>query len=212
MARNVDVLKIIKMSFQTFLKKPFLLGFFTLPLVLSIIMFLISLPLLVYSMYPLYPLTILLSLTMLIFSLWLATIGTAGIVLSVEKIVRNQKVEFLKILNQSVRNSIRLSIAYSLEQMFLIVGLLLFVIPGIFLAVRLSLVVPGCILEKKGLGIKRSWNITKNNFWKIFLILLMWNVAFIVLGYIPYLSLLNIILLPVYLTTLTILYLQLRKR
>ena len=212
MTKKISVIEILQKSFQIFLKKPFLLWIFALPILLSLVMFLISFPLLAFSMYPVYLPTILLSLVMIVFALWLAMVGTGGMILCVEKIIKNQNVKFWKVLDESVRNSVRLSIAYSLEQFFLIIGLIFFIIPGIFLAVRLSLVVPGCILEKKGYGIKRSWGATKGNFWKIFLILAIWNAGFIIIGTLPYVSIINILLLPIYLTTLTILYLQLRKR
>jgi len=212
MTKNIDVLKILQKSFRIFFKKPFLLWIFVLPVLLSLVMFLISFPLLAFSVYPVYLPTILLSLVMIVFALWLVMVGTGGVVLSVEKIIKNQNVKFWEVLDESVRNSVRLSIAYSLEQFFLISGLIFFIIPGMFLAVRLSLVVPGCILEKKGYGIKRSWNSTRGNFWKIFLILAIWNAGFIIIGLLPYVSIINILLLPIYLTTLTLLYVQLRKR
>ena len=211
MAKKINVLEILRKSFRIFLKKPFLLWIFVLPVLLSLVMLLISFPLLAFSMYPAYLPTILLSLVMIVFALWLAMVGTGGVILAVEKIIKNQNVKFWKVLDESVRSSVRLSITYSLEQFFLVLGLLFFIIPGIFLAVRLSLVVPGCILEKKGYGIKRSWGATRGNFWKIFLVLAIWNSAFIILGFLPYLSIVNILLLPVYLTTLTLLYMQLRK-
>ncbi len=212
MTKKINALGILQKSFRIFFKKPFLLWIFVSPVLLSLVMFLISFPLLAASMYPVYLPTILLSLVMIVFALWLSMVGTGGLILSVEKIVKNQNVKFWKVLDESFRNSVRLSIAYSLEQFFLIIGLIFFIIPGIFFAVRLSLVTPGCILEKKGYGIKRSWNATKGNFWKIFLILAIWNAAFVILGYIPFVSVVNMFLLPVYLTTLTLLYMQLRKR
>lgn len=212
MPREINILEILQKSFRVFLKRPFLLWIFVLPVLLSIVMFLISLPLLAFSMYPVYLPTILLSLVMIVFALWLAMVGTGGVILSAGKIVKNQNVKFWKVLDESVRNSVRLSIAYSLEQFFLIIGLIFFIIPGIFLAIRLALVTPGCILEKKGYGIKRSWNVTRGNFWKIFLILAIWNAGFVIIGALPYVSIINMLLLPVYLTTLTLLYLELRKR
>ena len=211
MAKEINVHQIFQKSFQVFFKKPLLLVIFILPILLSLVMFLISFPLLAFSMYPVYLPAILLSLVMIVFALWLAMVGTGGVILSVEKIIKNQTVKFSKVLDESIRNSVRLSISYSLEQIFLMIGLIFFIIPGMFLAVRLSLVIPGCILEKKGYGIKRSWNTTKGNFWKIFLILVIWNAGFVIIGILPYVSIINILLLPVYLTTLTILYIQLRK-
>lgn len=209
--KKIYIGQILQKSFQIAFKEWKVIYALFLPVILSLVLFSISIPLLIFSIYPIYLPTILLTLALIIVSLWFLAIGIGGIVLAVETINKKQKVQFWETINQSTRNSWRLLSAYLLEESFISLGLLLFIIPGIFLAVKLSLVVPGCILEKKGLGIKRSWNVTKGNFWKIFLILIIWNVLFIVLGLLPYLSIINILLIPVYLTTLTLIYMQLRK-
>ncbi len=212
MVRKISVTDTIKKSFQVFFKKPLLLMSFYLPIVLAIISFLFALGILISDALIYNKYLIVLVVYLMIFSFWLVTIGIGGMILSAERIIRRKNVKFLEIFNQSIRNSLRLSVAYLLEQIFLVLGLLLLIIPGVFLAVRLTLITPGCILEKKGLGIKRSWNATKGNFWKIFFILLIWNGVFLILGFLPFLVFINILLLPVYLTTLTLLYIQLRKR
>ncbi|MBU5537061.1 MAG: hypothetical protein QW818_00295 [Candidatus Aenigmatarchaeota archaeon] len=206
---RIDALEIIKQSFWISFRHPIIFTL-VLPLVVSMITVLISIFVLFFSLYPTNLFLIFTSLVLLLFSFWLGMLSAGSIILFVEKIYKHRKVRFWDVLNKSFENSLRLIIAYSLEQLFLMLGFLFFVIPGIFLTVKLSLVVPGCILEKKGFGIKRSWNATKNNFWKIFLILVIWNVLFMVFGFIPYLSILTIFLIPVYLTTLTLLYIRLR--
>ncbi len=122
---SVDAIEIIKQSFHIFFKKPLPLVIFTLPVLASIIMFIISSPLLIYSIYPIYLPSVLLALVMITFALWLSMVGTGSIILTVEKIVRRKKVKVPEILKQSLRKSLRLSIAYSLEQLFLVLGLLL---------------------------------------------------------------------------------------
>ena len=211
MAKDIDITEIMQTSFRLILKKPLLIGIFSLATFLSLIMFMFSLLLLTYSMHPVYLSMLVLSAVMAIFSLWVGMIGASGIVLSVEMLLKRQKIDLTKIFEHSLRISWKVAVGYSLEQIFLIIGFMFFIIPGLFLGTRLAFVVPAVILENKGFGIKESWLATRKYFWKIFLILIIWDAIFVVTGLVPFLIISSILLLPVYIATLTILYSRLRR-
>ena len=60
--------------------------------------------------------------------------------------------------------------AVLLSGLFIGIGTLLLVIPGIFLSVKLSLIAPATIVERKGgtTAMSRSFELTKGSGWKIF--------------------------------------------
>lgn len=198
--KKVEVFGIIKDSFRLVFNKPAAFGLFFLPFI-----FVIPLLLLLVTGLLLNPI---LFLILIIFLIWVGVIGAGSLVIYVS----GKERKFWKTLELGFKNSGRVLLAYLLEEIFIILGFLLLIIPGIFAAVRLSLVVPACILEKKGLGIKRSWDTTKGNFWRIFGILVIWNLVFFFLGFIPFLGILTIPLIPIYLTTLALLYIRLKRR
>ncbi len=63
------------------------------------------------------------------------------------------------------------------------IGFILLIIPGIYLLIRLTLAVPSVVLENRGPieGIKRSWDLTKGNWWNIFVVLLVVGIVVLVI-------------------------------
>ena len=63
-----------------------------------------------------------------------------------------------------------LIVAYILVVLILIPGFIALIIPGIWLAVKLSMTFPAVVCEKAGpfRAIGRSWALTKNNWWRVF--------------------------------------------
>lgn len=94
--------------------------------------------------------------------------------------------------------------------------LLLWILPAFYIAVRLSLFIPACVLE--GLGpvacLKRSWGITKGNFWLIFVIGFLLGIVSTVLGQIPQVGFLvaMIVVGPPEVIAYTLLFVGLKKQ
>ena len=67
-----------------------------------------------------------------------------------------------------------LIIAYFLVVIIVVLGLLALIIPGIWLAVKLSMVFPAVVFEREGPfgAIGRSWSLTSGNWWRVFATLL----------------------------------------
>jgi Membrane domain of glycerophosphoryl diester phosphodiesterase len=63
-----------------------------------------------------------------------------------------------------------LIVAYLVVSIIVIVGLVFLIIPGIWLAVKLSMVFPSVVFDRKGPfgAIGRSWTLTAENWWRIF--------------------------------------------
>jgi Membrane domain of glycerophosphoryl diester phosphodiesterase len=63
-----------------------------------------------------------------------------------------------------------LIVAYIVIVILLIPAFILLIIPGIWLAVKLSMAFPAIVCEKAGplASIGRSWQLTKNNWWRVF--------------------------------------------
>lgn len=68
---------------------------------------------------------------------------------------------------------------------WLLIGMLIWIIPMIYFAIRLSFFGPACVLEDLGPidTLKKTWHVTKGNFWLLFaffLILILISVAIII--------------------------------
>lgn len=211
MVKKINVGKILGKSFEISLQNPELFSFLV-PIIAGVILFIVGALLLVYSITPLHIQSVLIASIMIILSLLLIMSGVGATILYAGKLIERRKVGVWQIMRHGMRESPRLSLAYFLEQLFIILGLSLLIIPGLIVAVRLALTTPACILEKKGLGIKKSWRTTKGNGWRIALLLLVWFLIFIIGGIIPVFIIVNMFLLPVYLVNLTLVYLQLKRK
>lgn len=105
-------------------------------------------------------------------------------------------------------------------------GFLLLIIPGVFLLVKLFFYEFAILIDNAGVrdSLKKSWRVTKGNWWRIFGLLLLMGVAYLPLGilnlillaFAPILSLLmSAVLAPLltawYTVSLTVAYTKLRK-
>ncbi|MBI2084736.1 MAG: hypothetical protein HYT70_03960 [Candidatus Aenigmarchaeota archaeon] len=211
MARRLKPWDTMVKSFEISMNNPELFWFLVL-LMSGLILFLVGVLLLFFSVASLHVLSLFIGAVIMLASLVLLMGGIGGTILYAERLVKRKKASVWTIMKKGITESPRLSLAYVLEQGFIMLGLLLLIIPGLIVAVRLSLVTPACILEKKGLGIKRSWRATKGNSWQIALLLLVWGLIFMLFAIIPFFIVASFLLLPVYLVNLTLVYLQLKKK
>lgn len=96
-----------------------------------------------------------------------------------------------------------------------VIGIMLWIIPMIYIAVRLALYAQACLLDDEGcVGcLKRSWGLTKGNFWLIFVTMLLFWIISVVIGLIPVVGSLVATLLvgPACIIAYTLIYLGLRK-
>jgi hypothetical protein len=82
----------------------------------------------------------------------------------------------------------------------------------LYLATRLRLYAPACVIEKN-FGLKTSWRLVKGNWWKLFAILLIFGVIATVIGLIPVVGvyLRGMIVDPLTIVAVTLVYFQLRE-
>jgi Membrane domain of glycerophosphoryl diester phosphodiesterase len=73
-------------------------------------------------------------------------------------------------LRYAVARLLPLIVAYILVVIIVVLGLVALIIPGIWLAVKLSMVFPAVVFERTGpfAAIGRSWALTKGNWWRVF--------------------------------------------
>lgn len=221
MHKSLKVLEVIKKSFQLVFEEPSIIGIFLLPVLLVVAVVFIPIllgfgsvlaavqdirTLLIFS-----PLIFLTTVLLVIVGIWITMIGVGATVLKVEAKMKKRKMKYEDAYKKGFRNSGRLFVAYLAEEGITSLGYLLLIIPGIYLAIRLALVIPGCVLEKRGFGIKRSWLATRGNFWRILLLLAFWVAIFLLTSIIPYLMITWILILPAYITCLTLVYMKLRR-
>ena len=75
---------------------------------------------------------------------------------------------------ESLRNGLGrllpLIVAFFLVVVLVVLGLLALIVPGIWIAVKLSMVFPAVVFERTGpfAAIGRSWALTKGNWWRVF--------------------------------------------
>lgn len=221
------VLETIRSSFRIVWQEPSIIGIFLIPVLLAAAVFFIPSSILgLWSILALkdvtdfmslllYLPTILLTFSIILIlgliAVWIAMTGIGGLILKVEAKMRRRKMEFCEALRKGFKNSGRMFVAYLAEEGITTLGYIFFIIPGIYLAMRLALVLPACILGKKGFGVKRSWQATRGNFWRILLLVAIWAAMFLITSFIPFLIVTWILLFPAYLTALTLVYMKLRR-
>jgi Membrane domain of glycerophosphoryl diester phosphodiesterase len=73
-------------------------------------------------------------------------------------------------LRYALSRMLPLIVAYIVVLFIVVLGLLLLVIPGVWLAVKLSMVFPVVVFERKGPfgAVGRSWALTRGNWWRTF--------------------------------------------
>jgi hypothetical protein len=73
-------------------------------------------------------------------------------------------------LRYALGRLVPLIVAYFLVVILVVLGFLALIIPGIWIAVKLSMVFPAVVFERTGpfASIGRSWSLTRGNWWRVF--------------------------------------------
>ncbi|HWM10237.1 MAG TPA: glycerophosphoryl diester phosphodiesterase membrane domain-containing protein [Solirubrobacteraceae bacterium] len=73
-------------------------------------------------------------------------------------------------LRYAIGRAIPLLVSYIVFVIIVSIGTILLIIPGIFLATKLSMTFAALVFERKGPfgALGRSWTLTRNNFWRVF--------------------------------------------
>ncbi len=77
-----------------------------------------------------------------------------------------------------------------LSGIVVVLGLIALVVPGIFLAIKLSVAGPASVLDDKNPieAMKASWDATTGSWWEIFAVFLVISVIVSIIGLVPYIS------------------------
>lgn len=110
---------------------------------------------------------------MLVFRLQQAAQGFVGIIATAAVLTiclrawEREKIGYGEAIGEGIRNWGRFFLTNLLGGLAVVVGLILLVLPGLYIAVRLSLTGPIIICEQEyGTGaLKSSWELTRNRFW-----------------------------------------------
>jgi len=83
---------------------------------------------------------------------------------------------------------------------------------GLYVAIRLYLYAPACVLENN-FGLKTSWKLVKGNWWRIFVIFLIFAAMSVIIDQAPIIGrfLSDLIVSPLIITVTTLIYFQLRE-
>jgi hypothetical protein len=146
-------------------------------------------------------------------SMAILLMAMATIIVKVDALKRRKRVSLRSALGMGLERTPRLFVAAVLILALVLLGLTLFIIPGVYLGVRLLLAAPACVLRRKGFGIKESWRLTKGRFWNLFGLMVVLGVISIAISLIPLIGpLINwFVMAPFSLTIYTLAYLKLRK-
>jgi hypothetical protein len=233
---KLDVIQSLEDSFKVVFKEPSIIGIFLVPMLIAFLVFIIPTAILgVWATFRLLSFeSAFLNNTIDVFTLfeilwtifkaiavisffaliasWIAMIGVGGTILKIDATLKRKKMDFNEAMNKGFKNSWRLFIGYFLAETYKLLGFILLIIPGIYFAIKLFLQPAACVLEKNGLGIKKSWRASKGNFWRMFLLALIWIGVSIILSINPIFMIAWLVLLPVLIANLTIVYLKLKRK
>jgi len=81
-----------------------------------------------------------------------------------------ERAGFAESLRYALGRLLPLLVAYILVLVIIALGFILLIIPGIWIAVKLAMVFPAVVFERKGPfgAIGRSWSLTRENWWRTF--------------------------------------------
>jgi hypothetical protein len=233
---KLNVIQSFKDSFKVVFKEPSIIGILLVPLLIAFFVFIVPTTILgVWAAFRFASFeNALLNTTINIFTLfeifwtvfkavaiisffgliasWIAMIGIGGAILKIDATLKRRKMGFNDALDKGFKNSWKLFIGYFLAESYKIFGFILLIVPGIYFGIKLLLQPAACVLEKNGLGIKKGWKSTKGNFWRLFLLVLIWMGVCVVVSINPIFMIAWIILLPILIANLTIVYLKLKRK
>jgi hypothetical protein len=204
--KEIDVVQIIKDSFNLVRKDPSIIALYILPA--AVLGFCI---LWIMSMFTLGLSLELFAWIFMVLILYIAAsvIMHAAIILKVNAYHQGRKLPITQAVSEGIRHSPRLFLASLAVGIIVFAGLIALIIPGIFLLIRYALVAPACVLNG-GYGLKRSWSLTKgDNCWAIVVLLILLTLLSTLIGLIPYVGyiLSTLIVGPVFIVSITLFYL-----
>ncbi len=102
----------------------------------------------------------------------------------------NKKLRGKRLYNEALRRFPSLLGTSILEGIIIGLGLIAFIIPGIYLAIKLVMAGPIAVLNDKNPidALKDSWDATTGNWWEIFATVLVIGIIVSIIGLIPYVS------------------------
>jgi len=119
---------------------------------------------------------------------------------------------------------LRLLVAHIVFGALILIGYIAFIVPGIFLTIKLMFYQYSIIIDNKSVtdSLKKSWNVTKKNWWRVFALMLIISIISAALNQIAYLFSLKIGAVVLFFVTLfvtawsissmTMAYMQLAKK
>jgi membrane-anchored glycerophosphoryl diester phosphodiesterase (GDPDase) len=181
MAKTFNVVDTIEQGFRTVINEPRHMLFFVLPVVLLLgLVVTIGVSAFYSTMAPTAEIpafmadpmmgiyaTVYMGVIYLVFLL-----GMGASILKADAGLNRKKMGVAEAYSKALSRFPKLIVATILFGVIAGAGMIALVIPGIYLAVRLVLFMPGCMLEKEGLGIKKAWEISKGNFWRLFALMI----------------------------------------
>ncbi|MCL4376309.1 hypothetical protein M1558_02365 [Candidatus Parvarchaeota archaeon] len=104
--------------------------------------------------------------------------------------IAGKKKNFHSIITKAVKRYPALLATTFLTSIIIALGLIAFVIPGIYLAFKLILSPVSAVVEDKSPvdAMKRSWNITFGNWWYLLALFVLFFIVLSIIGLLPYLS------------------------
>lgn len=217
MPKKFGVGEIFKSAFEFLKKEPGVIGLCALPLVVNIVAFVLFFgP--GYLIWPYKPVAMFQSLTVwilyFIYAIAAAILGCAvmaAIILKVNAAGRKKKLGLAEALRLGLLKVPRLFVAMLAYALIAGAGFIAFIVPGIYLAVRLMLWLPAAVLENKSFGLKSAWAASKGNWWSLFALgLLLMLLSFV--AFIPLVGLFisSLFVAPITYVALTLAYLKLK--
>lgn len=139
---------------------------------------------------------------------------TSATIIFVASVKKRRKISIGEALSLGVKKVPKLFVASIITGIIVGLGTLALIIPGIYLLIRLILYQQACVLEKRGLGIKKSWKITKGHGWEIFALLIVLAIISLVISVIPVIGPLitSLFVAPLAMTAWTLVYLKLARK
>jgi hypothetical protein len=88
-------------------------------------------------------------------------------------------------LRYALRRLIPVVVAYLVLTFLVGIGLILLIVPGVFLGVRWAMTLPAVVFERKGpfSAMGRAWELTGDNFWRVFATLLLVSLLVFVISF-----------------------------
>lgn len=208
--KDIDVVEIIIDSFKFLFDNPGIIVYYLLPiltLILATLMFGFSF---FFGAGLNIKFTVALIgqiLTIGIIAFLLNALATASAIIKTNQ----PKKSYTYCLRKGLNKTPKLFVATILSGLAVFAGMVAFIIPGIYIMVRLAVVAPACVLEKE-LGLKKSWNYTQKKVWDVFALILLLFIVNIVAAMIPLIGMFLSILIigPVTVIAYTKLYKEIK--